>query len=158
MHNIPEQLSHDLLSLSQLVGLSLSPEVILSSQPMLLFADVLEQPDHLLIRMNLPGARPENIIVTFVNNTLSVAAKLEPSLETTNYLWRERPSGEVFRSIVLIGELEMCSGCAFLEFGVLTIRVNKATSHVIPVYTGAYENDCLSGALVQTDFAYSTWY
>ncbi len=79
MYDIPNHLSDDLPTLSPLV--SLSPEVFLKSQPMLLYADILEQPDHLLIRINVPGARPGNIIVTLENNVLSVAAKLEPRLE-----------------------------------------------------------------------------
>ena len=158
MFYIPNQPSDDLPALSPLVGLSFSPEVILKSQPMLLYADVLEQPDHLLIRINVPGARPENIIVTLENNLLSVAAKLEPSLEATSYLWHERPSGEVFRSMVLIGELEMHGGCAFLEFGVLTVRVNKANTHVIEVQTGAFEDHYFGNQLMQANFVQTAWY
>ncbi len=72
-------------------------------------------------------------------------------------MWRERPCGEVFRSLALIGDLEMCGGRAFLEYGVLTVRVNKSNSHVIAVQVGALEHDFLAGELAQTDF-YPAWY
>ncbi len=150
---LPEkQLTHEICPPQKL---GISPEVILNGLPRLLHTDVLEQPDHLLIRMNLPGVKPENVAVTLMNNVLSVVARLETESLEAQYLWRERPSGEVFRSIALIGDLEMCGGRAFLEHGVLTVRVNKVNSHVLAVQLGALEHDYLE--LVQTDFC-QAWY
>ncbi len=85
-YDIPEQLAHDpQQTLSPRQKLGVSPEVILSTVPTLLHTDVLEQPDHLLIRMNLPSVKPENVVVTLMNNILSVVARLEPELPEAHY-------------------------------------------------------------------------
>jgi HSP20 family protein len=73
----------------------------------------------------VPGATPESVDVKLERNVLTISAKLE-SVSDKKYLWRERPSGEVRRSVQLPVRLNPDLTTANLEHGVLTVTVAKA--------------------------------
>jgi HSP20 family protein len=105
--------------------------------------DVIDLGDHLRITVNLPGATPESIDVKLERSILTISAKLEiskPEDDTnTKVLWRERPAGEVRRSVQLPVRLNPDATTANLENGVLTVTVAKAadvTARAIPVHAG----------------------
>jgi HSP20 family protein len=90
--------------------------------------DVLEAADHLLVRVNLPGVKAENLDLNLEKNVLTLIAKpeLEALPEGMKYLWRERVEGEVRRQINLPERLSHDGIEAKLEDGVLTVKLMKA--------------------------------
>ncbi len=114
-----------------------------SAKPNAFPLDVIDLGDHLSISVNLPGATPESVDVKLERNVLTISAKLEladPGTVTDpKYLWRERPSGEVRRSVQLPLRLNPDATTANLEHGVLTVTVAKAaesTARAIQVNSG----------------------
>ena len=105
---------------------SLGLELFVNATPTLLLTDVLEFSDSLLVSINLPGAVPPSVTVSLSDNVLSVAAQLETISGNGLYLWRERPTGLVQRTIALPGSLSSIASATF-EHGVLLVRVDKAT-------------------------------
>jgi HSP20 family protein len=90
--------------------------------------DVLEAADHLLVRVNLPGVKPENLDLNLEKNVLTLSAKteLEALPEGVKYLWHERAQGEVKRQINLPERLSHDGIEAKLEDGVLSVKLMKA--------------------------------
>jgi HSP20 family protein len=90
--------------------------------------DVLEAADHLLVRVNLPGVKAENLDLNLEKNVLTLIAKpqLEALPEGVKYIWRERVEGEVKRQINLPERLSHEGIEAKLEDGVLTVKLMKA--------------------------------
>jgi HSP20 family protein len=90
--------------------------------------DVLEAADHLLVRVNLPGVKPENLDLNLEKNVLTLSAKpeLEALPEGVKYLWQERAQGEVKRQINLPERLSHDGIEAKLEDGVLSVKLMKA--------------------------------
>ncbi len=90
--------------------------------------DVLEAADHLLVRVNLPGVKPENLDLNLEKNVLTLTAKTEVETlpEGVKYLWRERVEGEIKRQVNLPERLSHEGIEAKLEDGVLTVKLMKA--------------------------------
>jgi HSP20 family protein len=90
--------------------------------------DVLEANDHLLVRVNLPGVKPENLDLNLEKNVLTLTAKPEVEVlpEGVKYLWRERNEGEIKRQVNLPEYLSHEGIEAKLENGILTVKLNKA--------------------------------
>jgi HSP20 family protein len=90
--------------------------------------DVLEAADHLLVRVNLPGVKPENLDLNLEKSVLTLTAKTEAEAlpEGVKYLWRERGEGEIKRQINLPERLSHDGIEAKLEDGVLTVKLMKA--------------------------------
>lgn len=115
---------------------NLGSEIFVNATPTLLLTDVLETRDSLLVSVNLPGAVPLSISATLSDQRLFVAAQLETIRPSAAYLWRERPTGLVQRTIALPGQLSHIASATF-EYGVLLVRVDKAlgvsgrTIHVV---------------------------
>jgi HSP20 family protein len=119
-----------------------------SAKPNAFPLDVIDQGDHLLVSVNLPGATAESVDVKLERNVLTISAKLEATkLEAVNpesvadakYLWRERPSGEVRRSVKLPVRLNPDATTANFEHGVLTVTLAKtaeSTARAIRVNAG----------------------
>lgn len=100
--------------------------------------DVLEASDHLLVRVNLPGVKPENLDLNLEKNVLTLSAKpeVEALPEGVKYLWQERAQGEIKREINLPERLSHDGIEAKLEDGVLSVKLMKApesTAKKIPV-------------------------
>ncbi len=90
--------------------------------------DVLEAADHLLVRVNLPGVKAENLDLNLEKSVLTLSAKTQAEAlpEGVKYLWRERTEGEVKRQINLPERLSHEGIEAKLEDGVLTVKLMKA--------------------------------
>ena len=100
--------------------------------------DVIEENDAIVVVMNLPGVKPEDVKLGLENTTLTIQAKLELNADA-RYLWRERSGGEIKRAITLPVRLNPDATQANLEHGVLTVRIAKAaeaTARQIPVNLG----------------------
>jgi HSP20 family protein len=114
-----------------------------SAKPNAFPLDVIDLGDHLRITVNLPGVTPESVDVKLERSVLTISAKLETGKSDgqthAKVLWRERPTGEVRRSVKLPVRLNPDATTANLEHGVLTVTVAKAadvTARAIPVNAG----------------------
>jgi HSP20 family molecular chaperone IbpA len=56
--------------------------------------DVIEDNDAIVVVMNLPGVKPEDVKLNLENTTLTIQARLELNPDQ-RYLWRERSGGEI---------------------------------------------------------------
>jgi HSP20 family molecular chaperone IbpA len=109
---------------------SLGAELFVNLTPTLLPTDVVEHRDYLLVSVNLPGAIPMSISVSLSDQRLCIAARLETielsaAEPSAAFLWRERPTGLVQRTIPLPGQLSSIASATF-EHGVLLVCVDKA--------------------------------
>jgi len=92
--------------------------------------DVYESKDgqEYIVEAPLPGAKPEDIAITAMGNTLTIryATKGEEKVEKPNYVRHERYEGEMSRMITLPGPINPENIQAKYERGILTLHVPKA--------------------------------
>jgi len=89
--------------------------------------DIFSTPDAVIVEVELPGVRKEDIDVAIVKNTLTLRAmKLECVEEgKVNYVCMERAFGKVFRAIELPCPVDTARIKAVYKDGVLTITVPR---------------------------------
>ncbi|MHB2016668.1 MAG: Hsp20/alpha crystallin family protein [Candidatus Xenobia bacterium] len=83
--------------------------------------DVLEQDGSIVVKMNVPGARPENVEIGLEKNVLTVKVQPTGAPEAGRYLLRERSEGEVSRTVTLPYEVDSSQATASCKNGVLTL-------------------------------------
>ena len=92
--------------------------------------DVYESKDQqeYIVEAPLPGAKPEDIAVTAMGNTLNIryTTKGEDKVEKPNYVRHERYEGEMSRIITLPGPINPDNIQAKYERGILRLHVPKA--------------------------------
>ena len=81
-----------------------------------------------VVKASLPGVDPNDVEITYTNNTLTIKGEVreEQELEDALYHLRERNFGSFARSITLPAGVEPDKIEANYEAGVLTIRLPKA--------------------------------
>lgn len=92
--------------------------------------DVVQQDDDLVVRAELPGARPEDVEVTVHQGVLTISGKREEQREEERgeYLVRERRSGSFRRSLQLPGGIDENSIRARFDNGVLEVSIEGAAA------------------------------
>lgn len=107
--------------------------------------DLCEMPEAIVVRVELPGVRPEHIRLTMIDNVLKIEGRKERTsgadYETggaaPRYLCLERAYGSFTRTLVLHWPVEVGRISARITEGVLTIHLPKALScgreFVIPI-------------------------
>lgn len=90
--------------------------------------DVAETKDEYLVKASLPGINPDDVEVTFTENTLTIKGetKTEKDVEESQYHLRERRHGSFSRSITLPVHIQADAIQAEYEAGVLTLHLPKA--------------------------------
>jgi HSP20 family protein len=90
--------------------------------------DVIETPDAYEVTLVVPGARPEDLNITFENNILTVRGEICDERETTDQTvhLRERRFGSFVRTIMLPGNLRSEAIEARYDNGLLTVRIPKS--------------------------------
>ena len=90
--------------------------------------DIYQRPDALVVKVDLPGVKPEDVEITIQGNTLSVRGevKQEEEVKGEDYLVQERRYGSFVRSVTLPEGLAPDKAEASFENGVLTITIPKA--------------------------------
>jgi HSP20 family protein len=88
--------------------------------------DIIERPDELLIRADMPGASMNEIDVRFENGALSIHAHV-PNRQSTNvnYLWREFGVGDFHRSFEVSEMIDAANITAEYRDGVLSLHLPK---------------------------------
>lgn len=86
--------------------------------------DVSETPEHLTLRLEVPGLSREDVKISVENNTLTVRGekKQETSSEDENFFRAERTYGAFERSFSLPTHVNSDDVKASLQDGILTIR------------------------------------
>jgi HSP20 family protein len=91
--------------------------------------DILERPDELLLRADVPGARADAIDVRYENGTLTLHARVEPRQGAeTAWLRREYGTGDWRRSFELAESIDPARIRAEYADGVLTLHLPKVES------------------------------
>ena len=90
--------------------------------------DVVENPDEYVVKASLPGIHPDNLDITFTNNTLTIKGEVKEDQEfdQAQYHIRERRYGTFARSLGLPSGIKGEAIQAKYENGVLTLHLPKA--------------------------------
>ena len=104
--------------------------------------DVVENEGEYLVKASVPGINPDDIEVTFTDNTLTIKGEMkeDKDVEEKQYHLRERRYGSFARSISLPGHIKPDAIEAHYDAGVLTLKLPKAEEmkpKKIAVKTGA---------------------
>jgi len=101
-----------------------------TTQPMTwgLALDVVEQDDAFLVKASVPGINPDDLEITFTDNTLTIkgSTKSENETKDSHYHLRERRYGSFARSITLGSRIKGDAIQAKYEDGVLTLTLPKS--------------------------------
>ena len=95
--------------------------------------DVHQTDKEYVVKATLPGARPEDVDVSVVGETLTIKATVqeEKDVKEEDYLLRERRYASFARTITLPTEVQADKVEATLENGILTLKLPKAEA-VVP--------------------------
>ena len=90
--------------------------------------DVVQQDDDFIVRASMPGVNPDDIKVAVEDNVLTIRARTGAELEhkESNYLMRERRTGNFYRALRLPDTVNTDQAHPFYEHGILTISIPKA--------------------------------
>ena len=90
--------------------------------------DVIENDNEYLVRASVAGFDPEQLEITFENNTLTIKGEIKEENKDEQqgrYHIRERYTGTFYRSVSLPGMIDQNQISAETDNGVLTIHLPK---------------------------------
>jgi HSP20 family protein len=88
--------------------------------------NVFSDRDGYVVRMEIPGASPDQINIESHGRTLTISGKRESgALQGGSFHRRERNSGQFSRSLQLPADLDMSRAEASYKQGMLTLRIPK---------------------------------
>jgi HSP20 family protein len=92
--------------------------------------DVVQRDEDLVVRAEVPGARPEDVDITVQDGVLTISGKLEEEREEERqgYLVRERRSGTFRRSLQLPQNVDEDQINARFENGILEVAIPGAAA------------------------------
>lgn len=90
--------------------------------------DVVEKDDEFVVKASIPGIDPDDVEITYTNDTLSIKGEMkeEKDTESANYHLRERRYGTFYRSVALPAQIDSTKIEANYDKGVLVLRLPKA--------------------------------
>jgi HSP20 family protein len=90
--------------------------------------DLMQTPDDVIVRMMIPGVKPDDIEISVTGDVLSVRGevRVEQEKETSRYHVRELRQGSFARSIALPAPVVADKAEAKFQDGLLTLRLPKA--------------------------------
>jgi len=90
--------------------------------------DVAETPEEFTVKVSLPGIKPEDLDVTFSENTLTIKGEIraEEEKEEARYHLRERRYGSFARTLTLPRGINGENIQASFDNGVLTLHLPKS--------------------------------
>ena len=102
--------------------------------------DVREDKEHLIITLDLPGVKPEDVKLSLENQVLTIRGEKRQVTEQTDERWHryERTYGSFERSFTLPTTVDAERIQATTEHGVLTVtlpKVERAKPREIPIQT-----------------------
>jgi HSP20 family protein len=94
--------------------------------------DIYENPDSYVVLATLPGVNPDEVQITALNGTLTIAAELKPSIgEDHTPIYREMAFGQYRREVRLPGDFDLDRAEALYQGGMLKLTLPKA-EHMKP--------------------------
>lgn len=95
--------------------------------------DVVENNDAFLVKVSIPGINPDDLDITYTDNTLTIKGEIKEDQERkdSQYHVRERRYGAFSRSISLPSKVKSDAIEANYQAGVLTLKLPK-TEEVKP--------------------------
>jgi len=95
--------------------------------------DVYHSDKDMVVKVALPGVKPEDVDITITGDTLSIRGetKAEEKVKREDYLYHEHRYGAFSRSVVLPSGLDTDKSEASLENGILTLTIPKS-AHIKP--------------------------
>lgn len=115
-------------AVDRLLDNTISP--LASQQPTTwgLALDVIEKDDEFVVKASVPGIKPDDLEITFTDNTLTIKGQTQEDQEVkeANYHLRERRFGSFSRSITLNSHINADKIQANYDNGVLTLTLPKA--------------------------------
>lgn len=98
--------------------------------------DILELPDELVLQLDMPGVRPEDVEIDFERGELTVRGKRQPRNEPGTRLMQEFAGGDYYRAFLISQDIAADRITAEMKYGVLTVhlpRVDAAQPRKIAV-------------------------
>jgi HSP20 family protein len=90
--------------------------------------DIAEVEDQLLLYVDLPGVKPEDVDVRFENRELQIRGKVTPPATKPRYLLNEYGVGDFYRAFSITDDVDAQKISADLKDGVLTVHLPKAAA------------------------------
>lgn len=93
--------------------------------------DIFEDEDAVLVRVELPGVRPEDVQIDTSRRMLTVRGerRLENAENPAGYHRLERSFGTFLRTFQLPDDVDGADAVAVMSDGVLTVRIPKRMRH-----------------------------
>jgi HSP20 family protein len=88
--------------------------------------DILELPEGLVLLLDVPGVKPEDVEINFERGELTVHAKRQPLERKGQWLVEEVEFGDYYRAFLISQDVAADKISAELKNGVLTIRLPRA--------------------------------
>jgi HSP20 family protein len=128
-----EKLLNDIMNTIKIkqveVGKTLSDYTTALQKPA---ADIMETNDSIIIKIDLPAVKKEDIEIGIAGESIDIMAKFEEESEDEdiNYIQKERSYGETTRTITLPSEIKVKEVSAKFQDSVLTIKLPKIEKEV----------------------------
>jgi HSP20 family protein len=90
--------------------------------------DIAEVDDCMLLCVDLPGVKSEDVDVRFENRELQIRGKVTPALPEKHFLLREYGVGDYYRAFSVTDDIDTEKIRADLNDGVLTVHLPKAAA------------------------------
>lgn len=88
--------------------------------------DILEKSDEIIVKADLPGAKPEDIDINFEDGLLTIYAKVQPRQQTgTHFIRREYGVGDFHRCFQVSEAIDASKISAEYSNGVLVLHLPK---------------------------------
>ena len=88
--------------------------------------DIAEVDDQLLLYVDVPGVKPEDVDVRFENRELQIRGKVTLPATKPRYLLNEYGVGDFYRAFSITDDVDAQKISADLKDGVLTVHLPKA--------------------------------
>jgi len=88
--------------------------------------DIAEVEDQLLLYVDVPGVKPEDVDVRFENRELQIRGKVTPPATKPRYLLNEYGVGDFYRAFSITDDVDADKISGDLKDGVLTVHLPKA--------------------------------
>ncbi len=85
--------------------------------------DIMELPEKLVLTLDMPGVRPEDVEINFERGELTVAGKRQPVEHNGQWLVEEIERGDWYRAFLISQDVAADKIGADLKNGVLTINL-----------------------------------
>jgi HSP20 family molecular chaperone IbpA len=88
--------------------------------------DIAEVADNMLLYVDLPGVKSEDVDVRFENRELQIRGKVTPAATKPQFLLQEYGVGDYYRAFSVTDDIDAEKIRADLHDGVLTVHLPKA--------------------------------